>query len=111
MKRDTRVFLGAADATKPIEKVQMERAAAKLAVGYGLEADILLAAHDIANGIVFDRTQSGAVDFPILEILPRPKQLRRPQQTAHMVGAEWRCKCRHFVVPPFSSAREYTSTG
>ena len=66
----------------------MPRAAPELAVGDALEPDLLLHPHEIADRGILDPPQFLGRDPPRLMFGPRPQQLRRPQQAAHVVGAE-----------------------
>jgi hypothetical protein len=42
----------------------------------------------VADGFVLDTAQFGGADFSLVQFLARLDQVFRPQQIAHMVGAE-----------------------
>src|SRR5262249_37570222 len=66
------------------------RAAAELAVGHHLEADVLLQAHHVADRVVLDGVERLGVDLARGELAERVAQALRPQQAAHVIGTERR---------------------
>ena len=51
------LFVGLVDAVDLVDEVHVPRGAAELAVGGGLQADLLLHAHHVADGLVLDGAQ------------------------------------------------------
>ena len=82
------------DAVELVDEVHVPRLAAELAVGRGLQADLLLLAHDLADRVVFDRAQRRRVDATVREVVARLQELRRAEQAADVVGAERRLRPR-----------------
>src|SRR5229473_6432348 len=74
-----------------IDEIHVPRTAAELAVGYPLEADLLLHADRIANRCVLDAAQLFGREPPGLMLGSGPQQFRRAQQAADMIGAERGC--------------------
>ena len=52
------------DPVELVDEVHVPRRAAELAVRRGLQSDLLLHAHGLADRLVLDRTQLGVVDAP-----------------------------------------------
>ena len=69
----------------------MPGGAAKLAVGDGFQADVLLELHDLADGLVLRGLELVGLDTTVREVLPRLEESLRAQQAADVVGAERRC--------------------
>ena len=63
--------------------------AAEFAVGDALQAQLLLHLHDAANRVVLGLAQVGGAQAPGLVLRACVRELRRAQQAADMVGAEW----------------------
>ena len=76
-------------AAELVDEVHVPGGAAELAVGRGLQPDLLLHGHDFADRLVLHRPQPIGVDAPGGVVLPGGQQLGRAQQAAHVVGAEW----------------------
>ena len=74
--------------------------AAELAVGDGLQPDLLLHSHDLADRAVLDGAQVGR-DLAASLPLPRIEQLLRAQEAADVIGAEWRCRAGGHGGHPF----------
>jgi hypothetical protein len=55
------------------------------------EADLLLHPENIADRIILDMVQLFGRKAAGSVLLPRPRQFRRPQQAADLVGAERWC--------------------
>ena len=69
----------------------MPCAAIVFAVGDELQPDVLLHRDDIADRLLLDALEAGAV-AAAFGLLARLDQRLRPDQAAHMVGAErWAC--------------------
>jgi hypothetical protein len=47
---------------RALEEVEVPHGAAELAVGHGLEADLLLVCHELRDALVFDLRELGIVD-------------------------------------------------
>ena len=84
------VLLDLAHAADLVEEIHVPGRAAELAVGDALQAQLFLQLHDVANGDVFGLAQIGGAQAPCLVFRARAREFRRPQQAAHMIGAEWR---------------------
>src|SRR5690606_18882268 len=78
------------DALELFQEIDVEEGAALLAVGHGLQAAVLLNLHDVANALVLDGAQRGAVDTFLREVLAGLLEGGGAQQAAHVVGAEGR---------------------
>ncbi len=59
---DAQRLVGLADAAELIDEVHVPGATAELAVGRGLQPDVLLHLHDLADGVVLDRVELGGSD-------------------------------------------------
>ena len=68
----------------------MPGGAAELAVGGRLQADLVLQADNVADGLVLDLAQGRIVDGAGGVLLARPVQGGGPQQAADVVGPERR---------------------
>ena len=81
-------------------------AAAELAVGDGLEADVLLHPDARADRLVLDGVQLGRVDGAERELGAGVQQLGRAEQAADVVGTErgLASVCRHCCEATRSSA-------
>jgi hypothetical protein len=82
--------VGLRDTPDLVEEIHMPGAAAKLAIGYPLEANLLLNPDHIPDHIVLDAAQFFGREATGLMLGPRPQQFRRAQQAADVVGAERR---------------------
>ncbi len=71
-------------------KSMCQERAAELAVGRGLQPDLLLQTDGVADGRVLDGTQLGRVDPARGEVVARREQVRRAEQAADVIGAERR---------------------
>src|SRR5262249_18723262 len=75
-----------------VEKIHVPGAAAELAIGYSLEADLLLHLRGIADRCVLGPAQFLGGEPASLMLGARPQQLRWAQKAADMVGAERRTR-------------------
>ena len=82
------------DAFELREEIDMEVRAAKFAVRDPAQSQILLKLDDAANRFIFDAAQLRSADAPLLELLACVEQEFRPQKTADVIGAKWRCAAR-----------------
>ena len=104
------VALGAVEAP---EEIEMPPGAAELAVGDGLQADLLLLLDDALDLAVFDRLEVGGADLALGALCPRLLQRCGAQQAADMVGAERRLGAFHgalstlLAVMPANSGHPY----
>jgi hypothetical protein len=64
------------------------RPAAKLAVGDGLQTDLLVQGDRTADGVVLDGAQRSGVDVAGKMLGTGVRQLRRAQQAADVIGAK-----------------------
>jgi hypothetical protein len=78
-----------ADAVERVDEVHVPRRAAELAVGGGVQSDVLLHAHDVADRLVLDGAQRLVVDPAGGVILAGAQEVGRTQQAADVVGAVW----------------------
>ncbi len=83
-----RVVLDLVDAAELVDEVHVPGLAAELAVGRGLEADLLLAPDDLADRLVLQPAQLGVVDAAGGVVLAGLQKLLRAQQAADVVGSE-----------------------
>ena len=67
-----------------------ERSAPKFAVGHGLQADVFLKFHNVADCPILDFAQVALADFAVAKAVTRRDQFLRPQQAANVVGTERR---------------------
>ena len=79
------VLFGAVEAP---EEIEMPPRAAELAVGDGMEADVLLLLDDALDLAVFDLLQLRGADLALGALGPRVMDRLGTQQAADMVGAE-----------------------
>ena len=91
------------DAGELLEKVDVEIRAAKLTVRNAVEPGVLLHLDDVTDRGIFDVAQCGARAFAFGKSFTRIEQLRRPQETADMIGPEGRGGTH--AHGPVSSAR------
>jgi hypothetical protein len=70
------------------EEVRIEVLAAKLAVGDGLQSNLLLLGYDPADSRILDGFQFLRRDFSFGSILAGLLELRGPQQTSYVVSAK-----------------------
>src|SRR5690606_10847878 len=70
-------------------------AAAELAVGHRLEAQLLLQAHRPTHRLVLRPGEAGGVEAPLREGAEGRRQLGRAQQAADVLGAERRAHVSH----------------
>jgi hypothetical protein len=89
LERHAGVFGDDLDAVEPAEEVEVPEGAAELAVGYGVQPDLLLAADRMEDRLVFDVPQCGGVDLAVLEAGTGLMNGCGAQQAADLVGAEW----------------------
>ena len=68
----------------------MEPGAAEFAVGDAMQPQVLLEFDDLADGAILDLAQGLRGDGAAGTLLARIEQVLRPQETADMIGAEWR---------------------
>jgi hypothetical protein len=78
------------DAVESLEEIELPPRAARLAVGGGLEPNLLLLSDRLLDLAVLDRAQRAGGELAALVLRPRLLERRRPQQAADVVGAEWR---------------------
>ena len=74
-----------------VDEVHVPGRPAELAVGGGLQADLLLHGHHVGDRLVLHRPQVIGGQAPGREILPGLQQAGRAQQASHVVGTERRC--------------------
>ena len=89
------VLLHLAHATDLVEKIHVPRRAAHLTVGDSLKAQVFLPLHRVGNGDVLVFAQIFGGQVPGFVFGARAGELRRAQETADVVGAEWRLRQRH----------------
>ena len=77
-------------AFEPAEKVPVPRRPAELAVGYGFEADVLLADDGALDRLILDCREFGRAQVARGMALAGVLDLGWPQQASDVVGAEWR---------------------
>src|SRR5262245_39897378 len=73
LERDTpgaRLAPCAGDALQLLEKIEMPEGAAELAIGHGLQADLLLLADDAADFLIFDGAKVLRGNLPGLALGP-----------------------------------------
>jgi len=88
---------GHRDTLKLFEEVDVKEGPPKLSVGDAAQADGLLSSDHVPDVRIFDRAQLLAGDFAVSVPPARVEQRLRPQQTADVIGAEWRIElCRVF---------------
>src|SRR5205823_5334863 len=83
------------DAVEALVEVEMPPGAAELAVGGELEADLLLLPDDLLDLAVFDLGKLRVGDLLLGVLRARLLQRRGTQQTADVIGAEWRRGALH----------------
>ena len=76
--------------SKPLEKIDVKKGAAELAVGDSLQAHMLLGVDDFADALVLDRVQFLRREMAGGEALARCSQPLRAQIAADMIGAKRR---------------------
>jgi hypothetical protein len=86
---------GHGDTLQPLQEIDVKEGAAELAVGDALQTNGFLFADDLADGVIFDRTQFFLRNLVSIEARPRLLEMRRPEQTADLVGAERRVEPGH----------------
>ena len=84
------------DAFDRREEVGVPHGAAKLAVGDGLQPRRLLQRDDVADASILLRPQLRAAHLAARDFGARVLEVGRPQQAAHVIGAERRS--RHGVL-------------
>jgi hypothetical protein len=72
------------------KEIRIKVLAAKLAVGDGLQSNLLLLGDDPADSRILNGFQFLSRDSSFGSILAGLLQVRRPQQTAYVVSAKWR---------------------
>ena len=83
-----------------LQEIDVPGIPAELAVGRGLQADVLLKLHRLADRLVLGRAQLLGGDFAALSRRAGVDQLARPQQAADMIGAiRRRVPWRHELLP------------
>ena len=85
---DLDVTRGLGDAAEGVDEVHVPGGPAEFPVGGGLQADLLLHAHRLADLLILDRAQLGGRDLACGEVVAGLEQPRRAQQAADVVGAE-----------------------
>ena len=80
------------DAAQLLQKVDMEVGAAKLAVGDGRKADVLLHLHDLGDRAILDGAQLRRGHLAARLALPRLEQILGTQEAADVIGAKWGCR-------------------
>src|SRR3984893_1905448 len=88
-KCDAGIHDVAFDAVEAPEKIEMPPGAAELAVGDGLQPHLLLLLDHAFDLAVLDRLEFRHGDLALRALLARRLQRRRPQEAAHVIGAEW----------------------
>src|SRR5437764_8482811 len=83
------------DAVELAEEVVIPEGAAELAVGDGLEPDLLLTLDDLGDLVILDRRELIGADLATLMLRPRLLQGGGPQQASDVIGAERRRGARH----------------
>src|SRR5262249_38978870 len=88
------------DPVELVDEVHVPRGAAELAVGGGLQPDLLLLPHDLADRIVLDAAKLRRVDAAGSEVVASLQELGGTQQAADVVGAErWLRPLAHARYP------------
>ena len=82
------VVLHLGGAAHLVQEIHVPGSAAELAVGDSFQAQVLLPADHVADGLVFDAAQIGWADAAILFVFAGLEQLWRTEQAANVVGAE-----------------------
>src|SRR6476646_2357359 len=90
------VALGAVEAP---EKIEMPPGAAELAVGDGLQADLLLLLDDPLDLAILHRLEVGGADLTLGAFFPRLLQRSGPQEAADVVGTERGLGSFHCFTP------------
>src|SRR5215470_20209533 len=88
-KCDAGIHDVAFDAVEAPEKIEMPPGPAELAVGDGLQPHLLLLLDQAFDLAVLDRLEFRRADLALRALLARRLQRRRPQEAAHVIGAEW----------------------
>jgi hypothetical protein len=65
------------------------RRTTELAVGCGLQAEILLQGDDIADSGVFNRVKAVRVEASLGKVGSRSEQVRWSKETADVISAKW----------------------
>ena len=92
---DAEVVVALPDATELVDEVHVPRGAAELTVGRGLEPDVLLHPHDVADRVVLDRAQLRRGDTPRGGFLASAEHRLRAEQAADVVGSKRRDESGH----------------
>ena len=71
-----------------VDEVHVPRSTPEFPVGRALQPDVALHLHDLADRVILDRAQLLGGNLAGGELLAGCQQLLRPQQAAHVVGAE-----------------------
>jgi hypothetical protein len=73
-----------------LDEIEVKEGPAQLSIGDGCETHFFLQSDDLRNRAVLHRAQLLPVDAPERELLAGGMQEVRAQETADLIGAEWR---------------------
>ena len=76
------------DPAQLVDEVHVPRSTPEFPVGRALQPDVALHLHDLADRVILDRAQLLGGELAGGELFAGCQQLLRPQQAAHVVGAE-----------------------
>src|SRR5262249_20942546 len=96
------------DAVEHAQEIEMPPRAPEFAVGCELEPGLLLPGDDLINLAVFDGLELSCRDISFLAVGACFLQGLRTQQTADMIGAEWRLGSFHWFASLFSAMPGFT---
>ena len=100
MELDAVIELHQGAAVEPGEEIEMPPGAAELAVRRGLEADLLLPPQDLLDLAILDGAEFVGGDAAFGAGRSSLFQRIGAQQAADHVGAEWRLRSLHGILPP-----------
>ena len=101
-KRDAGIHAVALGAVEAPEKVEVPPGAAELAVGDGLQADLLLLLDHPLDLAIFHRLEVGGADLALGALFPRLLQRCGTQEAADVVGTERGLGSFHGATPTLS---------
>src|SRR5665213_944078 len=82
------LLVGFGDALQLIDEVHVPGRPAELPVRRGLQPDLPLHGHDVADAVILDLSQRVCGDLVCRGLRPRPQQDLGAEQAADVVGAE-----------------------